>query len=82
MPQSLERQMRDLQLTQIMQVVTIPEAARHWQKHEMSIRRAIDEGRLVARKSGSTWLVSISSLRQLWGPAAIPLDPPVLPRAY
>lgn len=77
MPKQLDQQLQDLMLIQIMQVVTIPEAKKHWNKNEMSIRRAIDEGRLIARKSASTWLISISSLRALWGPAQIPIDPPI-----
>lgn len=76
MPKPIDQQLRDLMISQVMTVTTIPEAAKHWHKQQMTIRRAIDDGRLIARQAGGTWLISLSSIRALWGPAHTPIDPP------
>lgn len=54
-------------------LITIPEAARLWNKHHMSVRRAIDEGRLEARQSFRCWLITRASLEKLWGKPQSPL---------
>jgi hypothetical protein len=48
-------------------VVTVGEAVRRWQRHHLTIRRAIDDRRLAARQSGTIWLISVESLIALWG---------------
>jgi len=48
-------------------LITIPEASRLWNKHHMTVRRAIDEGRLEARQSFRSWLITRASLEKLWG---------------
>lgn len=52
---------------QIFACVTRAEAANLWDKWPSTVQNHIDNGRLVARKSGSIWLVSIDSLYHLWG---------------
>lgn len=48
-------------------LITIPEACKLWKKHDITVRRAIDEGRLEARKAPRYWLITFSSLKRLWG---------------
>lgn len=50
------------------QVVTISEAARLWGYHPDTLRNAIDTGRVNARKSAGTWLISTASLMVRYGP--------------
>lgn len=52
------------------EIVTISEAARMWHKHNLTVRRAIDAGRipLKARKTdGGDWLITVESCCQRWG---------------
>lgn len=48
-------------------VVTVPEACEMWDKPRNTLLYAIDAGNIVARKSGSTWLISVPSLVKRWG---------------
>lgn len=56
-----------------LRVVTLSEAARHWQKHANTVRRARDMGRLEARRTPTGWLIGVASLRALWGDPRVPL---------
>ena len=48
--------------------VTIQEVARLWNKHPNSVRKAIDEGRLIGRRTYTgAWLVYTPSAYALWG---------------
>lgn len=61
-------------LTPTFQVVTVPEAAHMWQRHPLTIRRALDaqRRRLVGRKSGGVWLITVDSLLRRWGDPVLP----------
>lgn len=48
-------------------VTTLAGAARMYQRDANTIRYAIDTGNLAAVKDGHNWLVSIPSLKALWG---------------
>lgn len=50
------------------QVVTLTEACALWYRHRSTLRYAIDAGLVSARQSGRTWLVSVASLVQHYGP--------------
>lgn len=51
-------------------VLTISEASKVWHYHKVTIRRAIDTGRLVARKSNNVWLITANSLYEAFGEPA------------
>lgn len=55
----------------LLSVLTISEAARRWGLWHTSIRRAIDSGRLCARKSEGTWLISKASMVNCYGPPRV-----------
>lgn len=57
----------------LFEVVSIAEASRHWRKAANTIRLARDDGRICARKTPREWLITVESLRALWGEPKIPL---------
>lgn len=61
--------------TALISVVTITEAARLWNKHYTSVRRARDSKRnpLVFRYADRSCLITVESLIQRWGQPQIPL---------
>ncbi|HBC94797.1 MAG TPA: hypothetical protein DCZ10_18340 [Pelotomaculum sp.] len=48
-------------------VLTSPEAARLWRLHPDSLKKACQQGRITARKSGGTWLVSRTAMERIYG---------------
>jgi hypothetical protein len=53
-------------LSESSQVVTLKEAAEMWNLNDSTLRRAISEGRLTARKSAGTWLVEIADMHKAY----------------
>jgi len=66
-------------IKQLFETVTISEAAWMWDRHPMTVRRAIDTGKkpLIARRSGDprsklgdesgVYIISVESLIRRWG---------------
>lgn len=52
---------------QVYGVLTAREVANGWHKHYKTVLLACTQGRLIARKSGSCWLISYRSVKNLWG---------------
>lgn len=48
--------------------MTSPEAARLWGLHPDSLKKACQQGRISARKSSGTWLVTRTGMERLYGP--------------
>jgi excisionase family DNA binding protein len=48
-------------------VMTVTEAAKRWGLATGTVRRAIREGRLVATRSGGTWLVAHAEMVATYG---------------
>lgn len=59
------------------EIVTISEAARMFDKHPLTVRRAIDNGRipLRARLSDHIWLITLQSCCQRWGAPTSAINP-------
>lgn len=49
------------------QVMALSEAAALWGLSDSTIRRAIAEKRIVARKSGGTWLITTADMKAVYG---------------
>lgn len=58
----------------IKQVMTIHEVCEGWDKHENTVRQAINYGNIVARKSGKAWIISYKSVVAWWGQPLPVLD--------
>ena len=60
----------------LLDVVTVAEAAHMYGKNVRSVRRAIESRYkpLEARQSGTTWLITVASLRRRWGCPKHPVD--------
>ena len=48
-------------------VMTVSEAAKQWKVSTAALRKAIKEGRLVATKSGATWLIAFDDMVTAYG---------------
>jgi len=53
-------------------VITVHEACKYWYLSEGAVKMAINTGRLNARKSGKTWLISLESMKKAYGNVSIP----------
>lgn len=51
---------------ELVQVVTLAEAARLVYRDPSAVRHAIDRGQVAAVQCGRIWLVSVPSLRRRW----------------
>lgn len=57
----------DPAIRELFSLMTVTEAADRFGKHENTVLKAIDEGKLDCRKSGSIYLIRADSLIKLWG---------------
>lgn len=56
----------------------VVEVAHLWGKHPNSVRRAIDDGRLIGRRAyNGQWLVYVPSVWHLWGEPKAEFDSPL-----
>lgn len=62
-------------------VISCEEAAAWYRIAPSDVRRAVEEGRLVGRLSGSSWLVSVDALFELYGDPDLPRGRRRKPRA-
>lgn len=60
----------------LLDVVTVAEAAQMYDVNRSSVMRAIESRHkpLEARQSGTTWLITVASLRRRWGCPKHPVD--------
>lgn len=55
----------------ILNVLTVHEVCEGWDKHENTVRQAIEYKNIVARKSGKAWIISYKSVIAWWGQPVI-----------
>lgn len=54
-------------------VTTIAEVAHCWGLNKKTVERAINDGRIIAEKSGSVWLIATASVVKVYGKPKVQL---------